>query len=266
MIDFAKAPAGMTHYDTQTERFCFVNGSSFFYDEDSGSDRPGGLSPFCKVGSTYEHRYIKKIPVREIKLNEYADGNDKLFRLIVGAYRITQENIDERRARRIEYGFMSPEGADIAAATVVDDEWLGGLPQIGCKCEARSKKSGAQWRKYEVWVCKEGWIAGRCIDSEIRFAIEPELLWHEDYEFRPIETEEQNKRAVAVNYVLESLGDGVKSESDRELIETLMANGLIDEEACYAEATKELRRNGEIITNSLIKSSLSGNICNADNE
>ncbi len=77
--------------------------------------------------------------------------------------------------------------------------WSGeGLPPVGCECEVRYRHGGADWG---VFKCV-------AVDSDVAFgwcADEPVTLPGDNYEFRPIRSEADKKREVAINAILDDM-------------------------------------------------------------
>lgn len=87
-----------------------------------------------------------------------------------------------------------------------EQEWENGVPPVG-RCEYRAKNGKDSWLEFNVWLTKHGWVVGQCVDSGLRFAREPEPCWHEDYEFRPIQSTAERKREAFAKSLSDSMSD-----------------------------------------------------------
>lgn len=201
MIDFAKAPAGATHYDVSKSKFCFIRKNKAFdaekFDDNYNFD---SIPAICHVNSDYFRDYVKEIPAREIELDRLAGEWDEdqwtshyHYGYLQGRQLFTTNNPEsrpgpstlyftrnewlERRTKRIEYGFIKQE---------VDDEWIDGLPPVGCECECSTGD------RFTFPVVVEAYSIDKSVVMIQDLRTGGYICWNIDQiEFYEIETEEQ---------------------------------------------------------------------------
>lgn len=132
------------------------------------------------------------------------------------AYRVQQHGIDSlANDYRLEQDLNECIGQDVDVP-----EWDGdGLPPAGCECEARYRNANAEWAFFRCVVVDCGVAFGWSGKEAVTLGID-------SYEFRPLRTEAEKARELAVESITKSMGVfGVKSAS--ELLYADIAAGKI---------------------------------------
>lgn len=116
---------------------------------------------------------------------EVAERINRRAEALMAEYEVAESEDEESEGEEIKQSVL--ESLSVMEALTKDSADVENgkfVPKPDTTCLVRPKDQRTLWMEYDIWSVKDGWITARQVNE--RFAAEPKLMWHEDYNFKEI--------------------------------------------------------------------------------